>query len=155
MYSGKYQPGDPLLVNNTLPIDDVYYPAWESQILPGPAYSVYGNQHDGGRPLDTPWDRYARAYDPLPDTLVFGVPNLGSPGRGNPLLYPFTEIGTQGIIPVFTDYSDVMPFANPTRIIVYVDDLQYQGISPLELQPLLDAPEPWSQYTPQQKAGGG
>jgi hypothetical protein len=58
-------------------------------------------------------------------------------------------------MPVFDNFSDWLSFSNPSRLITYVDDLNYRGISPMELQPELIAPEPWEVYTPQQRAGGG
>ncbi len=141
-------------VNNTIPVDDVSAPMQPYIRLEGPGLNQYGNQFDGGVPLDNLQNAAHRAYTPDPQTLTYDVPNVGSPGRGNPLLYPHSEL-PNGFMPVFENYSDWLSFSNPARLITYVDDLNYRGVSPMELQPLVDAPEPWEQYTPQQRAGGG
>jgi hypothetical protein len=154
MWNEGAPPTDPLIQRNPIFINGVYFPVWAEQMLPGPAYTQYGNQYDNGAPLDTPWDRYARNYDPTPEALSFGVPNVGDNSRGVPLLWPFTEM-QNGFMPIFDNFSDWLAFSNPSRLIVYVDDLNYRGLSPLELQPLVNAPEPWEEYTAQQRAGGG
>ncbi len=146
--------GFPTDVNNTIPVDDVSVPMQPYVKLEMPGLSQYGNQFDGGVPLDNLQNAVHRAYVPDPQALTYDVPNVGSPGRGNPLLYPYSEL-PNGFMPVFENYSDWLSFSNPSRLVVYVDDLNYRGVSPMELQPLVDAPEPWEQYTPQQRAGGG
>src|SRR5262245_45393005 len=149
MWQGSYSD-----VNNTITFHDAEEPWQPYTPLPGPQIYLYGNQYDGGQPLDNLQNAVHRKYTPDPMALVMGVPNLGAPGRGLPLLWPFSEIGLDGALPPFTNFSDWLSFSNASRLIVFVDDLGYQGVSPMELQPQLDQPEPWDVWTPKQRAGG-
>lgn len=102
-------------------------------ILPGNTYSPYvnpaANNYENGIPMHTQWDVYAEKHNPLGyETYIFDTPDAHNGAIGN-----------------FTNFSEAQNFNNPDRPITWFYDQNYQGESPLELQPLLNLPQPWMQ----------
>lgn len=91
-----------------------------------PFWGLIANQEAGGTPKHTEWDVYAEQHNPLSSF----IPILNTPDYQN---------GAG----MFTNYSEVLGFRNPLANYVYTPDQNYEGVAPMELQPLLNLPNPW------------
>lgn len=101
--------------------------------LRGNTYNPYtnpaANQIIDGIPRHTEWDIYAEAHRADEHTIY--TPNTNDAYGGT--------FGNE------TNFSDLLPFENPQSVIVFNENQNYQGIAPMELQPLLYMPDPWEQ----------
>lgn len=95
-----------------------------------PQESLLANQYESGIPTMTLWDWYAMQANPIADA-----------GR---LITLDTQDanGGQG----FTDFSPEPDYENPSRVINWYYEQNYQGTAPLELQPELELPEAWEMF---------
>ena len=90
-----------------------------------PFESLLANQYEDGIPRHTQWDVFGEQHNPRgSQKFILDTPDHHG---GN----------------AYTDKSPVLPFGNPINPIVYSYDGNYQGVAPLELQPLLNLPNPW------------
>jgi hypothetical protein len=97
-------------------------------MLPGMVIGLSVNQDEGGIPTGTPWDAAALAWNPRGSFK----PVLSTPdGHGN-------ERFTNSL-------GDWDVYAAVNNSAIYTFNINYQGESPLSLQPLLDLPQPWEE----------
>ncbi len=99
--------------------------------LRGNTFSAYTNPAANnlmdGIPRHTEWDVYAEAH--RCDAGMIYTPDTND-AHGSMVENNFT--GTPG-------------FSNPQSVIVFNENQNYQGISPMDLQPLVEMPDPWNQ----------
>lgn len=100
--------------------------------LRGNTYDPYSNpaanQLIDGIPRHTEWDVYAERHNPV-NFGIFITPDTMDAHGGE----------------AETNFTETLAFRNPQSIIVWTEEQNYQGIAPMELQPLLEMPNPWEQ----------
>lgn len=92
-----------------------------------PQQSLLANQYESGIPTHTLWDVYAEQHNPIASANHPFVPDT------------IEAHGGQG-------YTQVAPRPYnqyPDRLIIWDYNENYQGVAPMELQPVYDPPPAW------------
>lgn len=92
-----------------------------------PQISLLANQDESGIPTQSPWDYYALQFNAIT--------------RANHPFVPDTPDAHGG--QAYTMIAPEIAFQNPNRLIVWDYNQNYQGVSPMDLQPQYNPPPPW------------
>jgi len=92
-----------------------------------PQQSILANQDESGIPMQTLWDYYALQFNPVLEANHPFVPDTPDAHGGM----------------MFTQIAPPIAFETPNRLIVWDYNQNYQGESPMELQPQYNPIPPW------------